>query len=118
LDKEARPEVGDFSYVAAPDFPDIPTMTTRAEQRLYFLVASQHTGKGEAVEIGPWLGGSTAQIVSGLRQAATGCTLHVFDKFEWVSGANWSAKWDGKLNRSDYFRFVFEENLGELAADT
>lgn len=110
------PERSDFAYVSAPDFHAIPTMTTPAEQRLYFLLASQHSGSGEVVEIGPWLGGSTLQIVSGLRQAGTGAILHVFDKFEWVSGANWDAKWDYKLNRGDCFRSYFEDNLGSLGA--
>lgn len=106
-------EVGSFDKITLPgDIPEITTMTTPAERRLYYHIASNHSGLGEVVEIGPWLGGSTVHIAAGLRAANTGATLHVFDKFAWVVGANWAAKRGADLNRGDCFQSEFLDNLG------
>lgn len=63
----------------------IPGMITPEECRYYRYIGQFYSGIGEAVELGPWLGRSTAHIVAGLRRSPAfhGRTLHVFDDFVW-----------------------------------
>jgi hypothetical protein len=66
---------------------NIPSMITEEEKAYYLYVTSFFSGKGEVVEVGPWLGSSTFHIVSGLvrNPAFSGKVLHVFDDFVWRS---------------------------------
>lgn len=66
----------------------VPTMISREEQRyLYWLTSSAWTGKGVVVEMGPWLGGSTLCLASGIADSEHAerfaTPLHVFDNFTW-----------------------------------
>jgi hypothetical protein len=63
----------------------IPGMITPEECRYYRYIGRFYSGIGEAVELGPWLGRSTAHIVAGLRRSPAfhDRKLHVFDDFVW-----------------------------------
>lgn len=64
----------------------IPTMITPEERNyLYWLGQSTWTGKGIAIEIGSWLGGSTACLALGMKDSGRQCNKHlkVFDNFIW-----------------------------------
>ncbi len=61
-------------------------MISAEEQRyLYWLGRSGWTGEGDVVEIGPWLGGSTSCLASGMQASGHDARrrLQVFDNFVW-----------------------------------
>jgi hypothetical protein len=59
----------------------IPAMTTDAERECYYRLAKEAAGKGAIIELGAWLGASTAYIAAGLRDAGRGGKVQVYDKF-------------------------------------
>jgi hypothetical protein len=65
-----------------------PTMLHQDERRLLrWLVREHFTGAGGIVDLGCWLGGSTAALVTGLREnrrvPEQGRTVHTYDWFRW-----------------------------------
>ncbi len=93
-------------------------MISDEEYQYYVWVGQHFTGAGNAVELGPWLGASTWQIVRGLRAnpAFTAWKLHVFDDFVWR--AAWMDRhYDGPDPPPDgeSFRYLFERNTAEIA---
>lgn len=61
--------------------PAIPAMTTDAEREFYYRIVSENVGKGEIVELGAWLGASTAYIAAAVRDSGYAQKVHVYDKF-------------------------------------
>jgi hypothetical protein len=62
--------------------PAIPAMTTDAERECYRVLAFEAAKKGGAiVELGAWMGASTAYIADGIRQSGVGLRAHVYDQF-------------------------------------
>jgi hypothetical protein len=57
-------------------------MTTDAERECYYRLTKDAAGKGEIVELGAWLGASTAYIAAGVRDSGVQTKAHVYDKFE------------------------------------
>jgi hypothetical protein len=57
-------------------------MTTDAERECYYRLASDAAGKGAIVELGAWLGASTAYIAAGIRDSGVDTKVLVYDKFE------------------------------------
>jgi hypothetical protein len=57
-------------------------MTTDAERECYYRLTKEASGKGEIVELGAWLGASTAYIAAGIRDSGVQTKAHVYDKFE------------------------------------
>lgn len=87
-------------------------MITAEERRyLHWLGREFWTARGEVVEIGPWLGGSTYSLAAGM--AAHGAKahgrLHVFDSFRWRPFMSQRAPLP--LNAGDDFQAYFEKNL-------
>ena len=66
--------------------PIIPAMTTDAERECYYRLTSEGVGKGEIVELGAWLGASTAYIAAAIRDSGVQTKAHVFDKFQLKPG--------------------------------
>lgn len=67
----------------AVDFgPPIPAMTTDAERECYYRLANEGAGKGAIVELGAWMGASTAYIAAGVRDSGVGTKVHVYDHFK------------------------------------
>lgn len=60
----------------------IPAMTTDAERECYYRLAKEFAGKGEIVELGAWMGASTAYIAAGIRDSGVKQRAHVYDKFQ------------------------------------
>jgi tetratricopeptide (TPR) repeat protein len=61
----------------------IPSMLTREESQYLIWVASQTDGWGEVVDLGPWLGSSSAALAEGLRRRRSRRLVRAFDLFEW-----------------------------------
>lgn len=98
--------------------PSLPTMISLEEKRyLYWLGRNVWTGKGAIVEIGPWLGGSTYCLASGMRAnpTARGPKLHVYDSFEWRSFMSKRAPLP--LREGESFLPYFMGNLEPFAQD-
>ena len=64
------------------DGPPIPAMTTDAERECYYRLAKDAAGKGAVVELGAWMGASTAYIAAGIRDSGVPVKVHVYDKFQ------------------------------------
>ncbi|MHC4421663.1 MAG: class I SAM-dependent methyltransferase [Planctomycetota bacterium] len=104
-----RPEWRD---TLLPD-PGIPTMISAEERSyLHWLAGRTWTGQGHIVEIGPWLGGSTYCLASGMRHNTHrgDRRLHTFDDFEWREFM--SSRADVSLQPGDCFLEEFRKNLG------
>ncbi len=63
------------------DMPVIPAMTTDAERECYYRLAKDAAHDGAVVELGAWLGASSAYIAAAMRDSGTGKKAHVFDRF-------------------------------------
>jgi predicted O-methyltransferase YrrM len=64
------------------DLPPIAAMTTDAERECYYRLAKEAAGTGAIVELGAWMGASTAYIAAGIRDSGVEAKAHVYDKFE------------------------------------
>ena len=96
----------------------IPGMITDEERRYYAYLPRFYSGRGEVVEIGPWLGCSTSYIVSGLRRNSrfAGRKLCVFDDFVWRS--RWMDQFVGpeeRLENHRDFQPLFEKHTSALS---
>jgi len=61
---------------------NVPTMLARDEQLLYlWLTARWARGAGAIVDLGCFLGGSTARLAEGARLAGLASAIHAFDRF-------------------------------------
>lgn len=72
------------SHIVIDTGPVIPAMTTDDERACYYRLAKKATAKGSIIELGAWMGASTAYIAAGVRDAPEpkwGKVI-VFDKFQ------------------------------------
>jgi hypothetical protein len=78
-------QVAEREWVFEPGIAGIPTdiaaMTSEAERACYYRLARECAPKGEIVELGAWLGASTAFIAAGIRDSRIGRKAHVYDQF-------------------------------------
>lgn len=61
-------------------------MTTDAERECYYRLAKEAAPKGTVVELGAWLGASTAYIAAGIRDSGAGGKALVYDRFQTKGG--------------------------------
>lgn len=61
--------------------PIIAAMTSDAERLCYYNLAREAAGKGAIVELGAWMGASTAYIAAGIRDSGVETKAHVYDQF-------------------------------------
>jgi hypothetical protein len=61
--------------------PPIPAMTSDAERECYYRLAQECAQLGCVVELGAWLGASTAYIAAGYRDGGGQGKVQVYDKF-------------------------------------
>lgn len=79
---QASPRARSRSQIAKPTAV-IPTMLSDDELGFFRTVAESYQGTGSILEIGPWLGGSTAAICRGLQASGHKWSLVSFDRFRW-----------------------------------
>jgi hypothetical protein len=95
---------------------DIPTMISAEEKRyLHWLGAEVWRDQGHIVEIGPWLGGSTACLASGIRERRQPPVhkLITIDNFVWRPFMADRAALP--LSPGDSFESYTRENLADYA---
>jgi hypothetical protein len=97
----------------------IPAMTTDAERECYYRLAKEGAGKGAVVELGAWLGASSAYIAAGIRDSGVETKAHVYDQFQSKPGHIRKVKeFYSKRNISKApigpCLLAFEQNLGGL----
>lgn len=92
----------------------IRSMLTEDEKALYFVTARDaYSARGAVIEIGPWLGGGTIQIVRGLEATRHKWHLTVYDRFTWSTDAQRKYP-EGGLTVGDSFLPRFKEGLGSF----
>lgn len=100
--------------------PVIPAMTTDAEREFYYRLVKESAHLGAVVELGAWLGASTAYIAAGMRDAGVKHKAQVYDRF--ISNQSHVAKvkafyaersMSGEMPDGDQFK-LFKDNLGQL----
>lgn len=65
----------------------VPTMLGRQERKLYYwLTSAWMTGVGDVVELGSYVGGSTAHLAAGHAAAGLTGSVHAYDKFSTGEG--------------------------------
>jgi hypothetical protein len=100
-----------------PDLPecarDIPAMTTEAERLTYYRLTRLQASAGAVVELGAWLGASTAYIAAGMRDAGVSTKAQVYDRFVWKPASH-DKKAGGPLQTTQLA--AFRQYLGPLLA--
>jgi hypothetical protein len=95
-------------------------MTTDAERECYYRLARDAAGKGEIVELGAWMGASTAYIAAAIRDSGVQTKAHVYDKFQSKPGHAAKVKaFYANRNLKEQIHIgpcqaEFEKNLGPL----
>lgn len=67
-----------------PEVESVPNMLSAEEAQYLIWVAQQrYEGWGAILDLGPWLGGSSAALAEGLKRQGSTATVQCFDLFEW-----------------------------------
>lgn len=95
------------------EYPNhIPTMISRVERHyLWWLAATVWTDAGHIVEMGPWLGGSTACLAEGARARAAAPRHRLFSIDNFVWRRFMSDRADLALRPGDSFEDEFKQNV-------
>lgn len=118
------PPVRSLSHGARPwrassfDYPDrIPTMISREERHyLWWLAATTWEDAGHILEMGPWLGGSTACLAEGVRARAVAPRHRLFSVDNFVWRRFMSDRADLALGPGESFEHVFRENVASYGS--
>lgn len=99
--------------------PPIPAMTTDAERECYYRLAKEAAGKGAIIELGAWMGASSAYIAAGIRDSGVVAKAQIYDQFISKPGhiGKVRAFYDKKgLDRAPLgpSLLAFRQNLGPL----
>jgi hypothetical protein len=91
---------------------EIPGMISRETCQYYSYIGQFYSGKGEVVELGPWLGRSTFYILQGLipNSNFSGKKLHIYDDFVWR--ASWmddKVSQEERLDNHQDFLYIFDK---------
>jgi hypothetical protein len=95
----------------------MPGMISDEEIQYYEYIGTIYEGRGEVIELGPWLGKSTRHIIRGLEKNAKfpGKRLHVFDDFVWRS--SWMDQYvplNKRPPNHTSFRHLFEKYVQDV----
>jgi hypothetical protein len=106
-----------WKRIALPeDVLRIPSMLTHEElQYLSWLTAEVYEGWGAIIDLGPWLGSSSAALADGLRRAGRVGTVRAFDLFQW-SRSYMESQAPENLPEGEDFQFLFRRHIAPFAA--
>ena len=81
--------IENYDAIQLPNIPEIPGMISEYEAKyLYWLTSNYFTGQGEIVELGTWLGKSSAYLGAGLRDSGKSVALNCYDLYLWNRNFN------------------------------
>lgn len=107
--------ISDFHDVIVPPLELPHGMISQSERRfLYWLASKKHSGVGELIEIGTWLGCSTIHLAAGLRDGSTQDKVNAFDDYVWRPGMG--EKSGLEIAEGDSFFPNFINNIAALRA--
>ena len=117
---QLRSEAGEthaWKRVSLPeDVLGIPSMLTHEElQYLSWLTAEMYEGWGAIVDLGPWLGSSSAALADGLRRTGRPVTVRAFDLFQWAR-SYMESQAPENLPEGQDFQFLFRQHIAPFAA--
>jgi hypothetical protein len=95
----------------------MPGMISDEEIKYYEYIGRIYEGRGEVIELGPWLGKSTRHIIRGLEKNPkfAGKRLHVFDDFVWrTSWMDQHTPEQERLPNHASFRHLFERYVQDV----
>jgi len=117
-----------FQYADDPDtlttiphagqYQGIPAQTGPKVHRYLRQLGSQWTGKGIAIELGSWLGGSAAPLLKGLKTAGYNKTFWAFES--WIATrpqVEQAAQQNVYIKNQQDLRKVFLENISPIYSD-
>lgn len=97
------------------DLPQIPSMLNDNEKPyLYWLTSQCYSGQGAIVELGSWLGASTAHLAAGLYDSGLEGKIDTFDSYTWQKAFERKAGY-AMENGADFQPRLYQ-NLGALAS--
>lgn len=85
-------------------------LSTEEKQYLTWLTAEAYEGWGAIIDLGPWLGSSSAALAEGLVEGGHQASVHSYDLFRWEEYMNGSADLDLEVGADfqDQFRLYTE----------
>jgi hypothetical protein len=90
-------------------------LSDEEKQYLTWLTAERYEGWGAVVDLGPWLGSSSAALAEGLRRQNSTARVQSYDLFKW-DREYMSAIAAEDLEPGDDFRPLFMREVGEYAS--
>jgi hypothetical protein len=94
-------------------------MTTDAERECYYRLVKENAHKGQVIELGAWMGASTAYIAAGVRDSGGSIKAQVYDQF--ISKAGHIGKVQAFYDKHGLDKVpvgpslqAFKDNLGPL----
>lgn len=92
---------------------DIPTMISQQEQRfLYFIANKFYQEYGDIVEVGTWLGGSSACLAQGLKDRGSARKLTCYDNYVWTKSYEQKSK-GIRLQEGEDFHPIFKKLIND-----
>lgn len=86
-------------------------LSPEEKQHLVWLTSEKYEGWGAIVELGAWLGSSTASLAEGLRRRGSTAKIQTFDRFTWESDMSLAA--GEHLEDGADFQFRFHRETRE-----
>jgi len=86
-------------------------LSPEEKQYLTWLASKKYEGWGAIVELGVWLGSSSAALAEGLRRRGSAARIHSFDLFMWEDYM--AAATSEDLKKGDDFMPVFLREIGD-----
>src|ERR1044071_7787881 len=86
-------------------------LTLEEKQYLTWLTSETFEGWGAVVDLGPWLGSSSAALAEGLKRRGSHQRIRSFDLFRWDCGYMDDVASTG-LKQNDDFLPLFTQEIG------
>lgn len=89
-------------------------LSAEEKQYLTWLTATTFAGWGAIIDLGPWLGGSSAALAEGLKRQGVTARIHSLDLFKWEP-SYMEAVVPAGLQEGDDFLPLFQREIGGYA---
>ncbi|MCB9920395.1 MAG: hypothetical protein H6832_18480 [Planctomycetes bacterium] len=114
-DDDPDPRLPWTSIELTPEVARVPAMLEKEErQYLQWVTSEKYEGWGAIVELGPWVGGSSAALAAGLRAKGRDAIVHSLDCFQWARDYMERTLPENLPNGAD-FQHIFERETKEFS---